>query len=111
MPSINDLIGDLHPGDPHEPGRGAPRGLKGEDAPRVLHHQLVDLLPGWGGYLGEGDGYIKGALVWRESEVSVTGLQTVTGRSLTSTPSLSVAPITRPPWMPPPASMALQARG
>jgi len=37
--------------------------------------QLVDLLPGWGGYLGEGDGYIKGALVWRESEVSVTGLQ------------------------------------
>ena len=36
--------------------------------------QLVELLPGWGGYLGEGDGFIKGALVWRESEVSVGGL-------------------------------------
>jgi endonuclease/exonuclease/phosphatase family metal-dependent hydrolase len=32
---------------------------------------LLDLLPGWSGYLGDGDGYIKGALVWKTSEVTV----------------------------------------
>ncbi len=36
--------------------------------------ELIDLLPGWQGFLGDGDGYIKMALVWRTAGVTVTGL-------------------------------------
>jgi hypothetical protein len=39
--------------------------------------ELLGHLPGWRGYLGGGDGYIKLALLWRPAEVNVTGVSRI----------------------------------